>query len=66
MRESTPAALKKADVSLVELESELEDLLVEYESLNRASRMCGGVDSIISRLVASSKCGTSLHPAWTR
>ena len=36
MREGTPAASTRCDVTLAELESELEALLVEYESLSRA------------------------------
>ncbi len=36
MSQGAPAALKGADISLVDLERELEDLLVEYESLSRA------------------------------
>ena len=36
MNEGIPAASTKCDVSLAELESELEALLVEYESLSRA------------------------------
>ena len=36
MSESVPAASTRFDVTLVELESELEALLVEYESLSRA------------------------------
>ncbi len=36
MSESVPAASTRFDVTLVELESELEALLVKYESLSRA------------------------------
>ena len=36
MGEGVPATSTKFDVTLVELESELEALLVEYESLSRA------------------------------
>ena len=36
MHEGVPATSKKADVSLVELESELEDLLLEYDELETA------------------------------
>ena len=36
MSQGTPAASKRPDISLVELERELEGLLVEYESLSRA------------------------------
>ena len=36
MSEGIPATSTKVDVTLVELESELEALLVEYESLSRA------------------------------
>ena len=36
MREGVPAASTRCDVTLPELESELEALLVEYESLSQA------------------------------
>ncbi len=36
MNEGTPAASTRCDVTLAELERELEALLVEYESLSRA------------------------------
>ena len=36
MSQDAPAASNGADVSLVDLERELEELLVEYESLSRA------------------------------
>ncbi len=36
MSEGVPAASTRCDVTLAELESELEALLVEYESLSRA------------------------------
>ncbi len=36
MSEGVPAASKKADVSLVEMERQLESALLEYESLSQA------------------------------